>query len=208
MFRDSCPVTSDVIFLEAEEMLLWKHQLCTVRFCSFRDKNHPYFIENKMGWVRWSDVEGPGVGQTWDLKPVSLWPRSPCAFHSTIQKPMEEQMPSADFRNTEWLGVLWYWKDLQECEGKGATYVSTLSYLGHDTIHNVAFSIVFKLVCVHYMMKYKNTCEGVFIQGRLTVVHFWRLLVSWLTVAKWSFEGLEKWNRQGNTFLGFEHALQ
>lgn len=71
MFRDSCPVTSDVIFPEAAEMLLWKHQLCTVRFCSFRDKNHPYFIENKMGYDGVTS-RGSGVGQTWDLKSQCL----------------------------------------------------------------------------------------------------------------------------------------
>lgn len=40
------------------------------------------------------------------------------------------------------------------------------------------------------------------------MVHFWRFLVSWLSVAKWSFQGLEKWNGQVNTFRGFKHALQ
>lgn len=52
-----------------------------------------------------------------------------------------------------WVFVIW--KGFARMWWKGSKDMSALSYLGHDTIHNVAFSVFFNLAYVYYTMKYK-----------------------------------------------------
>lgn len=149
MFKDSCPVTSDIIFPEVGKFY----------FGGTNDVLHSSAPLETRITPHWTQ-EGGAKSQDPGAQGRALGPRV-----SDVLTPEPTCFP---LYHTETDGKTTAFSRLQEhgmcfvilrgfarTQWKGNKAEPTLSYLGHDTICNVAVSIFFNLAYVLYMMNYK-----------------------------------------------------
>lgn len=152
MFRDSCPVTSDVIFPEVGKFYFGGTNDVLHSSAPLVTRITPHWTQEDGTTSQDPGAQGRALGPR---ASDALTPEPTCfpLYHT------ETDGKTTAFSRLQEHGMCFViLTGFARTQWKGKNDMPTLSYLGHDTIRNVAVSIFFNLAYVLYMMNYLWGC--------------------------------------------------